>query len=110
MDGTPSRPPGYALPGYDDENDHFMSGSGGNPAAVRLLTSMEEPLEGPRPYVLPQIPSAALSSPGLVPAPLVIKKEAKQEKKTVKISTPEHLETLKKQEEAQQPSVSPDEG
>ncbi|KAI2640831.1 glycosyltransferase family 2 protein [Hypomontagnella submonticulosa] len=49
MDGTPSRPPGYALPGYDDENDHIVHTSGGNPAAVRLLTSMEEPLTGPRP-------------------------------------------------------------
>ncbi|KAI1413772.1 glycosyltransferase family 2 protein [Hypoxylon sp. FL1857] len=109
MDGTPSRPPGYAFPGYDDENDHYMSGSGGNPAAVRLLTSMEEPLEGPRPYVLPEIPAAALLSPGLVPAPLSVQKEAKQGK-TVKISTPEHLGTLKKQEEAQSSTGSPGEG
>ncbi|KAI1403556.1 glycosyltransferase family 2 protein [Hypoxylon fuscum] len=48
MDGTPSRPPGYALPNYDDENDH-IHGAGGNPAAVRLLTSMEEPLPDTRP-------------------------------------------------------------
>ncbi|KAI1775702.1 glycosyltransferase family 2 protein [Hypoxylon cercidicola] len=49
MDGTPSRPPAYALPNYDDENDHIARGSGGNPAAVRLLTSMEEALPDTRP-------------------------------------------------------------
>ncbi|KAI8623859.1 glycosyltransferase family 2 protein [Xylariaceae sp. FL1651] len=46
MDGTPSRPPDYALPGYDDEHDHAGSG---HSAAVRLLTSMEEPLPDIRP-------------------------------------------------------------
>ncbi|KAI0131959.1 class 2 chitin synthase [Xylariales sp. AK1849] len=49
MDGrnTPSRPPDYSLPSYDDDNDHTPTG--GNAAAVRLLTSMEEPLPESRP-------------------------------------------------------------
>ncbi|KAI2471278.1 hypothetical protein F4781DRAFT_387940 [Annulohypoxylon bovei var. microspora] len=47
--------------------------------------------------------------PDLIPAPLSLKKEAKKEKKTVKISTPEHLESLKEQEEAQLPT-SPSDG
>ncbi|KAI6084828.1 glycosyltransferase family 2 protein [Hypoxylon rubiginosum] len=54
MDGTPSRPPGYALPNYDDENDHIAHVPGGNPAAVRLLTSMEEALPDPRPDTSPK--------------------------------------------------------
>ncbi|KAI1089118.1 glycosyltransferase family 2 protein [Rostrohypoxylon terebratum] len=58
MDGNHPRPPGYALPGYGDDDDHLdhldhldhiTSGPGGNPAAVRLLTSMEEPLSDSRP-------------------------------------------------------------
>ncbi|CAJ2512170.1 Uu.00g051850.m01.CDS01 [Anthostomella pinea] len=95
MDGIPSRPPDYALPSYDDEHDHTPTGSGG--AAVRLLTSMEEPLPETRPYVHPE---TALAPPALVPAPLALAKE----KITVEISTPDHLESLKKQEEAQTPT------
>ncbi|KAH8681637.1 chitin synthase A [Xylariales sp. PMI_506] len=49
MDGrsTPSRPPDYSLPSYDDDDDHPSSGANG--AAIRLLTSMEDPLPEPRP-------------------------------------------------------------
>lgn len=39
---TPSRPPEYTLPSYDDEQD---TPSGHNPAAVRLLTSVDEPVD-----------------------------------------------------------------
>ncbi|KAI1763152.1 glycosyltransferase family 2 protein [Hypoxylon sp. FL1150] len=105
MDGTPSRPPGYALPNYDDENDHIAHHPGGNPAAVRLLTSMEEPLPDPRPYVLPPMPDPEMLSPSLVPAPLALNKQAKG-KTAVNISTPEHLESLKKQEEAHTPTTN----
>ncbi|KAI0539298.1 glycosyltransferase family 2 protein [Xylaria digitata] len=48
MDGTPTRPPEYTLPGYDDDYDHMHIGSG-HPAAVRLLTSMEESIPETRP-------------------------------------------------------------
>ncbi|KAI1312329.1 glycosyltransferase family 2 protein [Xylaria venustula] len=48
MDGTPSRPPEYSLPGYDDEHDHMYMGAG-HPAAVRLLTSMEDSIPETRP-------------------------------------------------------------
>ncbi|KAI3329394.1 glycosyltransferase family 2 protein [Xylariaceae sp. AK1471] len=48
MDGTPTRPPEYALPAYDDEPNHMHTGSG-HSAAVRLLTSMEEPFPETRP-------------------------------------------------------------
>ncbi|KAI0596473.1 chitin synthase [Biscogniauxia sp. FL1348] len=107
MDGSHSRPPGYSLPNYDDDDIHAATGSGGNPAAVRLLTSMEEPLTGPRPYVSPE---TSMASPSLVPEPLALgkKKQEKQEKKEkhVTISTPEHIQTLQKQEEARTPTKS----
>ncbi|KAL7629704.1 Chitin synthase, class 2 [Parahypoxylon ruwenzoriense] len=91
MDGTPSRPPGYALPNYDDD-DHISPSPGGNSAAVRLLTSMEEPLPDTRPYVLPPMPDPASVSPGVIPAPLSIQKKAKEEETKIDISTPEHVE------------------
>lgn len=43
-----SQPPDYDYASYDDENDHHAP-TGANPAAVRLLTSMEEPLTGAQP-------------------------------------------------------------
>lgn len=99
---TPTRPPDYSLPPYDDDSDfHTPSYSAGNHAGVRLLTSMEEPLPESRPYVTPNqksFPSA------VVPAPLSIVKKNK-EKKTVTISTPEHIESLRKQEEAHSPTT-----
>ncbi|KAI8959231.1 glycosyltransferase family 2 protein [Daldinia sp. FL1419] len=100
MDGTPPRP-SYALPNYDDEHEHITHGSGGNPAAVRLLTSIEEPLPDSRPYVLPTVTDLSTMSPDLVPLPLAPQKE----KKRVRISTPEHLDELKKQEEAHAPTA-----
>ncbi|EFY85782.1 class 2 chitin synthase [Metarhizium acridum CQMa 102] len=39
---TPSRPPEYTLPSYEDEHD---TPTGQNPAAVRLLTSFEDPFD-----------------------------------------------------------------
>jgi len=103
------RPPEYALHGYDDDHDdhHMHPGSGYSPG-VRLLTSMEEPLPEPIPYVDPQLDNRA--STALVPKPLNLKKnlgsiEARK-KKAVTISTPEHIEMLKKQEEAQSPMSS----
>ncbi|KAH9991839.1 chitin synthase-domain-containing protein, partial [Xylariaceae sp. FL0662B] len=102
MDGTPSRPPDYSLP-YDDDNDNTPN-SARNPAAVRLLTSMEEPIPETRPYVHPTLPAKEAQSPSLHPAPLSIKK-IEQEEKHVTISTPEHLESLRKQEEAHTPTA-----
>ncbi|KAK0701619.1 chitin synthase-domain-containing protein [Lasiosphaeria miniovina] len=49
---TPSRPPDYSLPSYDEVEDTTPTGTSGHGAAVRLLTSMEEPLDA-RPYVIP---------------------------------------------------------
>ncbi len=46
--------PEYALPPYDDIDDSTSSGVN-NPAAVRLLTSMEDPYAETRPYVPPKI-------------------------------------------------------
>ncbi|KAH8912759.1 glycosyltransferase family 2 protein [Coniochaeta sp. PMI_546] len=40
---TPSRPPDYALPSYDDDmEDSTPTGRGGNSAAVRLLTTVQD--------------------------------------------------------------------
>ncbi|UNI20420.1 Chitin synthase [Purpureocillium takamizusanense] len=39
---TPSRPPDYSLPSYDDDHD---TPTGQNSAAVRLLTSVEDPVD-----------------------------------------------------------------
>ncbi|PTB70982.1 hypothetical protein BBK36DRAFT_1176206, partial [Trichoderma citrinoviride] len=48
-------PPGYSLPPYDDELD---SPTGHGAAAVRLLTSVEEPVDRDRPYVTQPSPLA----------------------------------------------------
>ncbi|RYP74852.1 hypothetical protein DL771_002773 [Monosporascus sp. 5C6A] len=107
---SPSRPPEYSLPPYDDDHDHHIpSYSGSNLSGVRLLTSMEEPLPETqpydtrsyetRPYVTPDR-SLTLLSPSLVPAPLSLNKESND-----KISTPEHLQSLRKQEEAHTPAA-----
>ena len=66
MDGrhSPSRPPPeYTLPPYGEVDDTTPTGTPGHGAAVRLLTSMEEPYD-PRPYVSPQI---------LIPSPLSLR-------------------------------------
>ncbi|KAK0744217.1 glycosyltransferase family 2 protein [Schizothecium vesticola] len=44
--GTPRRaPPDYSLPSYDDVEDSTAAGAPNHGAAVRLLTSMEDPLD-----------------------------------------------------------------
>lgn len=48
---TPSRPPDYSLPSYDDDHD---TPTGQNSAAVRLLTSVEDPVDSPA-YVEPPL-------------------------------------------------------
>lgn len=60
---TPSRPPDYALPSYDEDHDR------GSAAAVRLLTSVEEPLQESRQYEY-------VSPDDLLPQPLEVKKRA----------------------------------
>ncbi|KAI9163754.1 LOW QUALITY PROTEIN: Chitin synthase 2 [Paramyrothecium foliicola] len=57
---TPSRPPEYSLPNYDDDYD-TPTGQGGS--AVRLLTSVEESYES-RLYVAPSSP---FTCPGFPP-------------------------------------------
>ncbi|KAK9778298.1 putative chitin synthase [Seiridium cardinale] len=110
-----NRPPDY----YDDDNDHP---SGRNSAAVRLLTSMEEPLPESRPYVLPAV--ASPSSKSLMPPPLSLRKEKERQQvaqkdciQSPKISTPDYFEELRKQEDgptpktisfAEPPSTEPD--
>ncbi|ATY66192.1 class 2 chitin synthase [Cordyceps militaris] len=45
---TPSRPPDYSFHTYDDDHD---TPNGTSSAAVRLLTSVESPIDEPMPYV-----------------------------------------------------------
>ncbi|KJZ79410.1 Chitin synthase 2 [Hirsutella minnesotensis 3608] len=70
-----SRPPEYCLPSYDDDDGEEGPNdtpTGRNPAAVRLLTSIEEPFERPlSAYVQskPRLPrEAPTSSPPIFPA------------------------------------------
>ncbi|KAB5576566.1 class 2 chitin synthase [Coniochaeta sp. 2T2.1] len=64
---TPSRPPDYALPNYDDDvDDSTPTGHGGNSAAVRLLTTMQDSEPDYGQYVVP-------SDLVLPPPPLVLK-------------------------------------
>ncbi|CAM1511046.1 Fc.00g085590.m01.CDS01 [Cosmosporella sp. VM-42] len=71
---TPQGPPDYGLPPmYDDELEHHHTPTGQSPAATRLLTSVEEPLDM-RTYVT--IPStcslfADISPPASDPAPSI---------------------------------------
>ncbi|KAF4987913.1 hypothetical protein FDECE_15254 [Fusarium decemcellulare] len=60
----PSRPPDYSLPPYDDDELHHTP-TGHSPAAVRLLTSVEEPYDA-HTYVSPSSPRLT----PLHPAPL----------------------------------------
>lgn len=106
-----SQPPDYDYASYDDENDHHAP-TGANPAAVRLLTSMEEPLTGAQPYVSPQAPSLSLNP---VPPPLSLPGDGQHSyheedragdgrmngvglELPPQLSTPEHLEALRRQE------------
>ncbi|KAB5540535.1 class 2 chitin synthase [Coniochaeta sp. 2T2.1] len=64
---TPSRPPDYALPNYDDDvDDSTPTGHGGNSAAIRLLTTMQDSEPDYGQYVVP-------SDFVLPPPPLVLK-------------------------------------
>ncbi|KAJ9148978.1 Glycosyltransferase family 2 protein [Pleurostoma richardsiae] len=85
---TPSLPPEYALPAYDDERDATPTGQ--SAAAVRLLTSMEEPFSDSRPYVQSE----------LFPTPLALPKKPDVPSEA---TTPKHLASLKLQEEAVSP-------
>ncbi|KAI4603613.1 Chitin synthase, class 2 [Pestalotiopsis sp. 9143b] len=100
------RPPEYH---YDDDNDETPGGGAGG-SAVRLLTSMEDPIPESRPYVLPGIASPSPLS--LMPPPLALpSKQSRQQAgdaqpiKLAGTSTPEHLERLKKQEEGPTPKT-----
>ncbi|KAF4869705.1 Chitin synthase 2 [Colletotrichum siamense] len=121
---APNRPPDYSLPSYDDrDDDGTPTGSSRNPAAIRLLTQVEEP-DSRSTYVASsaqvQIPSAPTSfpsssssslqqdhktpesSPSLFPRPLSLRRKKSDGADPV-ISTPEHIATLRQQEEAQPP-------
>lgn len=100
------RPPEYH---YDDDNDETPGGGAGG-SAVRLLTSMEDPIPESRPYVLPGIASPSPLS--LMPPPLALPSKQNRQQagdaqpaKLVGASTPEHLERLKKQEEGPTPKT-----
>ncbi|KAL8382588.1 hypothetical protein RB595_006392 [Gaeumannomyces hyphopodioides] len=117
MDGphTPGRgaPPDYSLPGYDDD----FSALGGNGAAVRLLTSVDDPILDSRQYVTPAPPTPASSRlrKELSPSPLHVVKPPATAKTHVasaaksplsqQVSTPEFIAALKKQEEAKTPQT-----
>ncbi|KAG6366920.1 hypothetical protein INS49_001101 [Diaporthe citri] len=93
--GSPSHPPDYGRRLYgDDDHDDTPLGQGSTAAAVRLLTSMEEPMSEGRPYVLPDI---------LRPSPLCLP-ATKITAPPPATSTPEHISSLKKQEEGKSPS------
>jgi chitin synthase len=79
---TPSKPPLYSeAPSYTDDNSNTPTDDA-NGSRIRLLTSLDEP--NSRPYV-PQ---------HLVPRPLAV-----HSKISKNISTPEHLASLKEEEE-----------
>jgi chitin synthase len=80
---TPSRPPLYSEPpSYGEENSSTPTGQPNNQSQVRLLTSVDEP--DTRPYV----PKQSVQRP-----------KATHFVKLQKKSTPEHLATLKEEEE-----------
>ncbi|KAI8717544.1 Chitin synthase [Fusarium sp. LHS14.1] len=112
---TPQRPPDYSLPPYDDDElNHTPTGH--SPAAMRLLTSVEEPYDAHK-YVPPspskQTPSSppassalspkttpsSSSPPVAIPSPpsLVPQCSMSSDKgKQVSGSYPEHLDDLEK--------------
>ncbi|KAF4982237.1 hypothetical protein FZEAL_2121 [Fusarium zealandicum] len=70
----PSRPPDYSLPPYDDEDLHHTP-TGHSSAAVRLLTSVEEPYDAhtyvpPSPPKQPPTLPLSTSPPKTLPSPL----------------------------------------
>ncbi|KAI8667038.1 Chitin synthase [Fusarium sp. Ph1] len=113
---TPQRPPDYSLPPYDDDElNHTPTGH--SPAAMRLLTSVEEPYDAHE-YVPPspskQTPSSPPASSALSPkttpssssplvatlsplSPQVLQRSMSSDKgKQVSGSYPEHLDDLEK--------------
>src|SRR2546426_1185086 len=80
---TPSRPPLYSEPPfYGEENSPTPTGQPSNQSQVRLLTSVDEP--NTRPYV----PKQSVQRP-----------KATHFVKLQKKSSPEHLATLREEEE-----------
>ncbi|TVY46519.1 Chitin synthase [Lachnellula occidentalis] len=80
---TPSGPPSYSEPPYyEDEDSSIHSGQPSDGSQIRLLTSQDD--SNSRPYVLPD----------MLPRPLAV-----HPNRLIK-STPEHLGSLKEQEEA----------
>ena len=65
---TPSRPPDYALPNYDDDDMDDSTPTGNGAAAVRLLTTVQDSEPDYGQYVVP-------SDLVLPPPPLVLKSE-----------------------------------
>ncbi|XMA10606.1 hypothetical protein WAI453_003397 [Rhynchosporium graminicola] len=110
MDGpnTPGgHPPIYSEPpSYGEENGSTPTGQPSNSSHIRLLTSVDEPEI--RPYVpLLQYQSQSGSKTAsqvqfnnLLPKPLSVKLQRKKQQRPVPLSTPEHLSSLKEEEEA----------
>ncbi|KPM40316.1 Chitin synthase 2 [Neonectria ditissima] len=131
MDGqhTPLRPPEYSLPPYDEDELHHTP-TGQNPAAVRLLTSVEEPydahtyvapslpmpsLASPSPSIPLQIPFSPLKPPILIPPPVSsvslpagkAPENTAAAAKTAEVSQPDHTDSLKKKKGEEAAVLSP---
>ncbi len=78
---TPSRPPDYSMHSYDDDHD---TPSGTNSAAIRLLTSVESPIDESRPYV--SMNRAIALPPPASPCPSQFWPAARQKSVTVSSS------------------------
>ncbi|KAI9051637.1 hypothetical protein LZ554_004679 [Drepanopeziza brunnea f. sp. 'monogermtubi'] len=115
---VPGHPPMYSeapsyseatydeVPSYGDEHLSTPTGQPSNSSHIRLLTSVDELEPGGRPYVSPS------QSQSQVPAPLKVKLRRKQKEPVLvtsalrhlatpgRLSTPEHLTSLKEEEEA----------
>ncbi|TVY30202.1 Chitin synthase [Lachnellula hyalina] len=80
---TPSGPPSYSEPPYyeEDENSSILTGQPSDGSQIRLLTSQDD--ANSRPYV----------PPNMLPRPLPVYPNRLPK------STPEHLDSLKEQEE-----------
>lgn len=92
-----SLPPDYGRPVYGDEDpDDMPLGQGSTAAAVRLLTSMDEPVSDGRPYVLPEISRTPLLSCQAAAARF---KESSQA-----LSTLEHIALPNQQEQGNSPA------
>lgn len=93
----PGRPPMYSeAPSYSEVpsayGDEDISGpSNRHSSHIRLLTSDDDLEPGGHPYVPPRHP---------VPVPLKVKLRRKHQPPLVPLSTPEHLASLKEEEEA----------